>query len=170
MILSGLFIALIFGIRYLNEAMFVDFSHGFILTDIKGWKMIPPKEGAYKSLVAAQDDIIISYADIRFIKKEKILDDATMVRITKESCRDLLNEPNITSRDIEITEFKKDKSTVVKCAAEGVGVVNKLPTIVTMYSFFGLKDSVLVITTSYPKGDNFEEAKAERLIQGLKIF
>lgn len=170
LILLALFIAFIFGIKYLNEAVFVDFSHGFILTDIKGWKAIPPKEGAYKSLATSKDNIIISYADIRFIKKGKILDERTMVRIAKEECQNSTNEPNITSKNAEVEEFQKNGSTVVKCNVEGLGVVNKLPTIITMYSFFGSKDNVLVITTSYPKGNNLEEIKAQRLIDGLKFF
>lgn len=170
LILFALSIAVIFGIKYLNETMFVDFNHGFILTDMKDWKTIPPKEGAYKSLVIVENNTIISYADIRFIKKQKILDEATHVRVAKESCQIWAGEENIVSKNIEITEFKKDKSVAVKCTAEAIGAVSKLPVIITMYSFFGLKDNVLVITTSYLKGNDLGELKVQKLIQGLRIL
>jgi len=103
-------------------------------------------------------------------KNKKSLTRELMVRIAKEEYQNITDEPNITSKTAEVIEFQKDESTVVKCTYEGIGVVNKLPLMVTIYSLLRLKDKVLVITISYPKGDSLEEIKAEKLIQGLKIF
>ncbi|HLB51581.1 hypothetical protein A3F07_01615 [candidate division WWE3 bacterium RIFCSPHIGHO2_12_FULL_38_15] len=165
-----LLIAISYGAWYLNKSVHIDINHKFILTNFSAWEEVPRKSGAYKSFATHKDGIINSYADIRFLKKEKTLSETTHIKSAKEECQNLANEPQVTSYTIDVSEFKKDNSVVVMCRGEGIGTVTKLPTTVTMYSFFGLEDEILILSTSYPSNNTTEEINENNLIDGFRFY
>ncbi|OGC50985.1 MAG: hypothetical protein A2857_00285 [Candidatus Levybacteria bacterium RIFCSPHIGHO2_01_FULL_36_15] len=159
-----------YGAWYLNKSNHIDINYRFIITNFNGWEEIPRKLGAYKSFATKNDTILVSYADIRLLKKEKSLSEATMKEISKEECQNLVNEPYITSNEMETSEFKKDESTVIMCRGEGMGTTNKVPTIITIYYFFGLNNDILIFTTSYPRDNKTEKIYEKNLIDGFRFF
>ncbi|EKD95710.1 MAG: hypothetical protein ACD_24C00375G0002 [uncultured bacterium] len=163
-------IVISYGAWYLNKSNHLDINYRFILKNFNNWEEIPRNLGAYKSFATHKDDNMISYADIRFIKKEKSLGNKTMIDMTKMECQNLAKEPSITSYTIEVSEFKKDESTVVVCTGDGISGVNKLPTTITIYYFFGLEDDILMLTTYYPSGNNTEKMNVKNLIDGIIFF
>ena len=60
-----------YGAWYLNKSNHIDINYRFIITNFNGWEEIPRKLGAYKSFATKNDTILVSYADIRLLKKEK---------------------------------------------------------------------------------------------------
>ena len=71
---------------------------------------------------------------------------------------------------METSEFKKDESTVIMCRGEGMGTTNKVPTIITIYYFFGLNNDILIFTTSYPRDNKTEKIYEKNLIDGFRFF
>jgi hypothetical protein len=152
-----------------KDKIYIDLQNQFMLTNTTGWKQIAPKENAYKSFVTLDGNVIVSYSDIRFLPKPKLLNDEKMMEIEKESCEEATTVPP-GKFSVLVDEFPQSMIKGYKCQREGVAEVTKAQTIITSYSIHNLKDKILIITTSYPKDNGLEKVKVENFIESLIIW
>jgi len=146
----------------------IDKQYFFKFANTKGWKKIPPKEGAYLSLATTKDNIIISYVDIRPLLKEKLPQNKEAD--IQKLCNDTIKQ--INAQNIKFEPIQVNNVSGFKCSHEEqeTNTSNILQgSEYTLFKGDNLK-YIYIIIISYPK-DNIEEAnKVEQLIQGFQTL
>lgn len=155
---------------YLDRSTIIDLEHHFMITDINGWQKVAPQESANWSLATISNNIIESYADVRYIPKEKDLAESTMIEIMRKTCNNLAQMEDMNATNIEMSEFKKDNAVVLKCASEIHSEKDSTRLQSWQYAYFGSKNEIVIVTTSYPIENTIEEMKVRKLIDGVKIW
>lgn len=148
-----------------------DQEFGFKIANIQGWQKIEPRGGAHLSLATGKEGVIVSYADIRPVKKifSLPLDEEKrqlMIRLCDE-VKGRYNYQNELFEPLEIGGL-----TAFKCSFEIEAVDSSQMQVFSQYILINPNDQSYdyVISTTFPKDSPYERNKVRDLIESFSAL
>lgn len=149
----------------------IDKEFGFKIASIKGWQKIEPRGGAHISLATGLEGVIVSYADIRPVKKifTLPLDEEKrqlMVRLCDE-VKSRFSYQNELFESLTINEL-----TAFKCSFEISTADSSQMQVFSQYILINPDNEAYdyVISTTFPKDSPYERNKVRDLIESFSAL
>jgi hypothetical protein len=170
LILIGLILLILLGLQlYYNvyNKGYEDKKYGFLLLNTRGWRILDPKEGVYLSLATEKDGRALSYLGISPLLKSANEDkDAETIR---KLCNDLISNSGATFVDFKEVGIGDLKGYTCNYEVFGTNLNQTLNA--SSITLFGKSSGTYdyIISTSFPKGNQEEQEKVERLVNSFWV-